>query len=243
MMKALELDDLATRFRFAEASVGVLGCLSVGYAVWTPCWFGGRGLWTAENTTTGTDSIQAPSPSLSPAPTPSLSPALEAEQVFAVLSFLMALASGLLCLIFACCWTSQTVRSYSNTRALLMVGQALFPTTLMLITLAPTGFFFLVCWSLFTKQHWEEISADPGSLGSSYWLGALGWALLLGVLPGVFLVEQCLVPDPLPQLREAAEKWWRVRACQPYDPRSFSEGHAQTDSAFLRGEKRYMSFP
>lgn len=66
-------------------------------------------------------------------------PALEAERVFAVLSFLMAVSTGALCLVFALCWTSQTVRSYSNTRSLLMAGQALYPTTLLLLTMASTG--------------------------------------------------------------------------------------------------------
>lgn len=65
--------------------------------------------------------------------------ALAAERVFAVLSFLMALSTGALCLVFALCWTSRTVRSYSNTRALLMAGQALYPTTLLLLTMASTG--------------------------------------------------------------------------------------------------------
>lgn len=68
-----------------------------------------------------------------------VSSALEAEQVFGVLSFLMAVNSGALCLVFALCWTSQTVRSYSNTRSLLMAGQALYPTVLLLLTLGPTG--------------------------------------------------------------------------------------------------------
>ncbi|KAJ8416996.1 hypothetical protein AAFF_G00282230 [Aldrovandia affinis] len=232
-MTALELDNLGSRFRFAEASVGVLGCLFVGYAVWAPCWLGDRGLWSPGNSSepdtdwTGGIIIKA----------------LEAERVFAVLSFLMALGSGALCLVFACCWTSRTVQSYSNTRSLLMAGQALYPTTLMLITLTATGFFFLLCWSLFTRQHWAEISADPGQLGSSYWLGAFGWALLLGVLPAVFLVEQCVVPDPLPALMKAAEAWWRGGATLPYDCRSFSEGHCQRDQAITRGEKRYMSLP
>lgn len=68
-----------------------------------------------------------------------VSSALEAEQVFAVLSFFMAVSSGALCLVFSLCWTSQTVRSYSNTRSLLMAGQALYPTVLLLLVLAPTG--------------------------------------------------------------------------------------------------------
>lgn len=65
--------------------------------------------------------------------------ALAPERVFAVLSFLMALSTGALSLVFALCWTSTTVRSYSNTRALLMAGQALYPTTLLLLTMASTG--------------------------------------------------------------------------------------------------------
>ena len=65
--------------------------------------------------------------------------ALEAERVFGVLSFLMAVSTGALCLVFALCWTSETVRSYSNTRSLLMAGQALYPTTLLLFTMASTG--------------------------------------------------------------------------------------------------------
>lgn len=65
--------------------------------------------------------------------------AMEAERVFAVLSCLMALSTVALCLVFALCWTSNTVLSYSNTRALLMAGQALYPTTLLLLTMASTG--------------------------------------------------------------------------------------------------------
>lgn len=66
-------------------------------------------------------------------------PAVEAERVFGVLSFLMAASTASLCLVFALCWTSRTVLSYSNTRSLLMAGQALYPTTLLLLTMASTG--------------------------------------------------------------------------------------------------------
>lgn len=66
-------------------------------------------------------------------------PALEAERVFGVVSFLMAVSTGVLCLVFALWWTSRTVRSYSNTRSLLMAGQALYPTTLLLLTMGSTG--------------------------------------------------------------------------------------------------------
>uniref|UniRef100_A0A3B3QFW3 Si:ch211-256a21.4 n=1 Tax=Paramormyrops kingsleyae TaxID=1676925 RepID=A0A3B3QFW3_9TELE len=162
-----------------------------------------------------------------------------AEYVFAILSFLMGLSSGVLCLTFAFCWTSQTVRSYSNTRSLLMVGQMLYPTTLLLITLS---FFFLLCWSFFTYQNWGDISANPSQLGSSYWLGAMGLILLLVVLPVVFTVEQCIVPDPLAQLKNSAENWW-IPAPTGYNGRSLSDSSTQEGQDFLGGQTRYMSFP
>lgn len=65
--------------------------------------------------------------------------ALKAPRVFAALSFLMAVSTSALCLVFALCWTSETVNSYSNTRSLRIVGQALYPTTLLLLTMASTG--------------------------------------------------------------------------------------------------------
>uniref|UniRef100_A0A3P9CNR2 Si:ch211-256a21.4 n=1 Tax=Maylandia zebra TaxID=106582 RepID=A0A3P9CNR2_9CICH len=183
-MKFLELDDSIGRFRFSQSCLGLVGCLCVCYAVWTPYWVKDRGLWTEWN---ATESDQ----------TNPKDDILEAERVFGVLSFLMAVSTAALCLVFALCWTSQTVRSYSNTRALLIVQKALYPTTLLLFTMAPT-FFFLLSWSFFTYQHHEEIRQDFSSLGSSYWLGALGWTLLLVVEPIVFIVEQAVVPDILP---------------------------------------------
>ena len=59
--------------------------------------------------------------------------------MFGFLSSLMAVSSAVLCLVFALCWSSRTVHSYSNTRSLLMAGQTLYPTTLLLLTLVPTG--------------------------------------------------------------------------------------------------------
>ncbi|KAL6474167.1 hypothetical protein MHYP_G00177280 [Metynnis hypsauchen] len=165
---------------------------------------------------------------------------LGAQRIFAAISFLMALSSGVLCLVFAFCWTSRTVRSYSNTRSLLMAGQALYPTTLLLITLAPTGFLFLLSWALFTNQHIAEIQ-DITRLGSSYWLGVVGWALLLAVLPVVFLVEQCVVPDVLPELMRAAETWWK--APEVAYARSFSESYYNKGPNFNNGFKRHMSVP
>lgn len=195
-MKLLELGDSISRFRFSQSCVGLAGCLCVCYAVWTPFWLKERGLWAEWNNTKSDQTSRR-----------GVFNALEAERVFAVLSFLMAVSTGALCLVFALCWTSETVRSYSNTRSLLMAGQALYPTTLLLLTTAPTGFFFLLSWSLFTYQHWEDTSQDFSSFGSSYWLGALGWVLLLIVEPIVFIAEQAVVPDILPDLEKAVESW------------------------------------
>lgn len=242
------------------------------------------------------------------------SAAMEAQRVFAVLSFLMAASTSALCLVFALCWTSQTVHSYSNTRSLLIAGQALYPTTLLLLTMASTGnmaallmssasqcyihlwftllkifwfmhfwpnpldiisaiahlktlqgcrfyrdlssylasncsllssklfskvhhdsklnlpplpllspgFFFLLSWCLFTYQHREELCQDFSGLGSSYWLGALGWTLLLVVETIVFIAEQAIVPDILPDLEKAAESW-RNSSQHKVAERSFSD--------------------
>ena len=51
---------------------------------------------------------------------------------------------------------------------------------------------------------------DFSSLGSSYWIGALGWFLLLVVEVIVFISEQALVPDILPDLEKAVESWRRA---------------------------------
>ncbi|XP_059190399.1 uncharacterized protein si:ch211-256a21.4 [Centropristis striata] len=213
-MKLLELGDSISRFRFSQSCVGLVGCLCVCYAVCTPFWLKDRGLWTEWNNTTSDQTSKYGY----------IFNALEAERVFGVLSFIMAVSTGALCLVFALCWTSETVRSYSNTRSLLMAGQALYPTTLLLLTMASTGFFFLFSWSLFTYQNREEIHQDVSSLGSSYWLGALGWVLLLVVEGAVFIAEQAVVPDIMPDLEQAVESWrisFQLRAAK----RSFSDSY------------------
>lgn len=215
-MKLPELDDSISRFRFAQSCVGLTGCLCVCYAVWTPFWLEDRGLWTEWNDTKSDHVAQREEGMVFNA--------LEAERVFGVLSFLMALSTGVLSMVFALCWTSHTVRSYSNTRSLLMARQALYPTTLLLLTMTATGFFFLLSWSLFTYQHQEEIHQDFSRLGSSYWLGALGWTLLLVVEMIIFVAEQAVVPDILPDLEKAVESW-QTTSQPKCASRSFSDYH------------------
>ncbi|KAM8892327.1 uncharacterized protein AB9W97_012409 isoform 1-T1 [Spinachia spinachia] len=219
-MTFVELKDSNSRFRFSQSCLGLLGCLCVCYAVWTPFWLKDGGLWTEWNNTqsdqtNGRDGI--------------FFNVLEAERVFGVLSFLMAVSTGALCLVFALCWRSETVHSYSNTRSLLMAGQALYPSTLLLLTMASTGFFFLLSWSLFTYRHWEEIGQDVSCLGSSYWLGALGWVLLLVLEVIVFVAEQAVVPDILPDLEKAVESG-RISYQTKAANRSFREGCYACDS-------------
>lgn len=50
-MKLLELGDSISRFRVSQSCVGLVGCLCVIYAVWTPFWLNNRGLWTPGNDT------------------------------------------------------------------------------------------------------------------------------------------------------------------------------------------------
>ncbi|XP_070687470.1 uncharacterized protein [Pempheris klunzingeri] len=230
-MKLPELGDAISRFRFSQSCVGLAGCLCVCYAVWTPFWLKDRGLWTEWNNTKSDQTNRKDGTVFS---------ALEAERVFGVLSFLMAVSTGALCLVFALCWTSETVRSYSNTRSLLMAGQALYPTMLLLLTMASTGFFFLLSWSFFTYQHREEIRQDFSSLGSSYWLGALGWVLLLVVELVVFIAEQAVVPDILPDLEKAVESW-RISSQLKAAKRCFSDSYHPVCSECSIAPKRYMS--
>lgn len=230
-MKFLELGDSISRFRFSQSCVGLAGCLCVCYAVWTPFWLNDRGLWAQWNNTK-TDQITREDGIVFSA--------LEAERVFGVLAFLMAVSTGALCLVFALCWTSETVRSYSNTRSLLMAGQALYPTTLLLLTMASTGFFFLLSWSFFTYQHREEIHQDFSSLGSSYWLGALGWVLLLVVEGIVFIAEQAIVPDILPDLEKAVEKW-RYASQLKAAKRTFSDSYLRGNGESSVTLERYMT--
>ncbi|KAK7891391.1 hypothetical protein WMY93_023354 [Mugilogobius chulae] len=231
-MKLLELNDSISRFRFAQSCVGLAGCLCVSYAIWTPFWLENQGLWTQWNTTKS---------DLTASRDGNVFNALEAERVFAVLSFLMAVSTGALCLVFALCWTAETVRSYSNTRALLMAGQALYPTTLLLLTMLCTGFFFLFSWSLFTFHHRQEISEDFSRLGSSYWIGALGWFLLMVVETVMFLVEQIVVPDIIPDLEKSVEGWRWALQRKP-NSRSYSDGYYPRAKSSLI-PKRYMSDP
>ncbi|XP_074534191.1 uncharacterized protein LOC141796819 [Halichoeres trimaculatus] len=228
-MKFPELGDSISRFRFAQSCVGLAGCLCVCYAVWTPFWLNKKGLWTTSNNTDSDQIIRKDGTVFN---------ALEAERVFGILASLMAVSTGALCLVFALCWTSSTVRSYSNTRSLLMAGQALYPTTLLLLTMAATGFFFLLSWSIFTYQHREEIHQDFSSLGSSYWLGALGWVLLLIVEMIVFIAEQAVVPDILPDLEKAVESW-RISAQLRAAKHSFSDDYLRVNSICSTTSERY----
>ncbi|CAL8359870.1 unnamed protein product [Lota lota] len=219
-------EDSASRFRVAESCVGLVGCVCVCYAVWTPCWLAGAGLWT-EGNVTGHSPTDKSAEGL-------LFRAQEAQQVFGVLSSLMAVSSAALCLVFALCWSSRTVHSYSNTRSLLMAGQTLYPTTLLLLTLSPTGFFFFLSWSLFTRQHREEIQQNLSALGSSYWLGVLGWALLVVVQPVVFLAEQFVVPDPLPELMRSVLYRQNPPASRSYSTLSEPSSSKETERFKLR---------
>ncbi|XP_037306510.2 uncharacterized protein si:ch211-256a21.4 [Pungitius pungitius] len=219
-MTFLELRDSNSRFRFSQSCLGLSGCLCVCYAVWTPFWLKDRGLWTEWNNTKSDQTNTKDGIFFN---------VLEADRVFGVLSFLMAVSTGVLCLVFALCWRSETVHSYSNTRSLLMAGQALYPSTLLLLTMGSTGFFFLLSWSLFTYQHREEIRQDFSSLGSSYWLGALGWVLLLVLEMIVFVAEQAVVPDILPDLERAMESC-RISHQKKAPNRSFSNGYYPCNS-------------
>lgn len=103
------------------------------------------------------------------------------------------------------------------------------------------GFFFLLCWSLFTYQHRKEIRQDFTGLGSSYWLGALGWTLLLVVEFIVFVAEQAVVPDTLPDLEKALESWRNTSQPKSINKRPFSDGFHPFNNEKTQAPKRVMS--
>lgn len=70
----------------------------------------------------------------------------------------------------------------------------------------------------------------------------MGLILLLVVLPVVFTVEQCIVPDPLAELKNSAETWW-IPVPLGYNGRSLSDCSTQEGENFLEGQTRYMPFP
>ncbi|MGH0169606.1 UNVERIFIED_CONTAM: hypothetical protein FKN15_059137 [Acipenser sinensis] len=192
-MKACEWENLASRFRKIESLLGLAGCLLVLYAVWSPDWIRGEGLWVTGNDTfadpAGGSALKAECPR-------GEGGVLEAEQVFAVLAFILAGSCSCVCLLFILCWSSYTSRSYTYTSSQVNGSQVLFPGTLLLVILFPTGLFFLISWSLFTRHHRDEIADDIAQLGSCYWLGALAWVLLLVAVPVTFVIEQFVCPVP-----------------------------------------------
>ncbi|XP_004070147.1 uncharacterized protein LOC101158851 [Oryzias latipes] len=228
-MTFLELRNSASRYRFVQSCLGLAGCFFVCYAVSTPFWLKNKGLW-AKSINNKSDQANSENEAVFNA--------LEAERVFGLISCLMALSTGALCLVFALCWTSKTPLSYSNTRALLLAGEALYPTTLLLLTMGFTGFFFLLSWSFFTHQHREEILQDFSGLGSSYWLGALGWILLLVVEPIVFIIEQAVVENTLPDLEKSLERVWVERSKRPVSLVQQQTGHKSSNAP-----KRFLSEP
>ncbi|XP_014883941.1 uncharacterized protein LOC106945046 [Poecilia latipinna] len=230
-MKLLELGDSIGRFRFAQSCLGLAGCVCVCYSICTPHWLKDKRPWLIWNNNSSNQERDGNGIPLCE----------EAERVFGVISLLMALSTAALCLVFALCWTSKTVHSYSNTRSLLMAGQALFPTTLLFLTMASTGFFFLLSWSLFTYEHRKVIDQDFSSLGLSYWLGALGWILLLVVETVVFITEQAVVPNIIPDLEKAVETLSAARYEATKSP--VSEGYKPVHNKSILAPQRFMSVP
>lgn len=112
----------------------------------------------------------------------------------------------------------------------------------LILSFLSTGFFFLLSWSFFTYQHREEISQDFSGLGSSYWLGAVGWFLLLVVEMIVFIAEQAVVPDIRPDLEKAVEKWRRSSQLEAAK-RSFSGSFHPAYSQANMSPERGMSVP
>ncbi|KAM8938765.1 uncharacterized protein RCH25_052385 [Pelodytes ibericus] len=167
-----------------EGIAGFLGTLTLMASALTRHWYNNRGVWETDpfSEETSADNLTSAIPT---------SRVRKAQLFFTGLSFIMAAASFCLCVIFLFCW--KPPRHDQETR------EPPRPGSLLLAVLLPTGLFFLLGWSIFTWQHWDDLQTFKSSLGYSYWLGASAWCLLLVFLPATYLVDVCTsMKDPQP---------------------------------------------
>uniref|UniRef100_H3BD65 Uncharacterized protein n=1 Tax=Latimeria chalumnae TaxID=7897 RepID=H3BD65_LATCH len=165
-------------FRVIQSVWGLIGSICLIYSVCSPFWFQGKGLWTDPGITSRQAGDNETFFSI------------EAERVFGVLAVIMAVSSVFMCLLFIFCWSSN-----KHTFSKLNPGLRLYPGTLLITVLVPTGFFFLVSWSVFTRQHKDQLKSDISQFGSSYWLGAVAWICLIVILPATYVIDQFTSPE------------------------------------------------
>ncbi|XP_014343573.1 uncharacterized protein SI:CH211-256A21.4 [Latimeria chalumnae] len=182
-------------FRVIQSVWGLIGSICLIYSVCSPFWFQGKGLWTDPGITSRQAGDNETSGTEGPLRTATKSvdySAIEAERVFGVLAVIMAVSSVFMCLLFIFCWSSN-----KHTFSKLNPGLRLYPGTLLITVLVPTGFFFLVSWSVFTRQHKDQLKSDISQFGSSYWLGAVAWICLIVILPATYVIDQFTSPEEI----------------------------------------------
>ncbi|MEE6522317.1 hypothetical protein FKM82_020806 [Ascaphus truei] len=160
-----------------EATLGVLGTLTLMVSALTSHWYDGMGLWEG-------DPISKQTGDTNQTAAETTKQVRAAQLVFTGLSIVMAAASFCLCLVTLFGWTPP--RRTQETRR-----TARRPGPLLLAVLLPTGLFFLLGWASFTWQRWEDIQNNRTSLGYSYWMGASAWTILLVILPASYLIDEC----------------------------------------------------
>ncbi|XP_067850121.1 uncharacterized protein si:ch211-256a21.4 isoform X2 [Heptranchias perlo] len=115
--------------------------------------------------------------------------AVEVERIFGMIASMMAVTAVCICLLLIFCWDPD---NYSESK--MNPGRVLHPGELLLVVLVPTALLFLISWSLFTNRHKKQIK-NISQLGSGYWMGMCSWFTLLVILPIIYLMEQCSLPE------------------------------------------------
>ncbi|XP_067902522.1 uncharacterized protein si:ch211-256a21.4 [Heterodontus francisci] len=172
------------RYRLLQNIFGIFGCVALIYSVCSPNWYQNKGLWHMPDitNTTAVDNAQFHH---------RLSRAVEVERVFGVIASMMAVTAICISLLLIFCWDPDT---FSESR--MNPGRILHQGKLLFVILVPTALLYLMSWSIFTNRHMEQIKNDITQLGSAYWMGMCSWFTLLVILPIIYLIEQCSLPEP-----------------------------------------------
>ncbi|XP_051885511.1 uncharacterized protein si:ch211-256a21.4 [Pristis pectinata] len=168
------------RCRLLQNISGIIGSVALIYSVCSPEWYEGKGLWHTADITQ---------------PATQLSRAVETERVLGVIASMMAGTAICLCLLFSFCWDPDT---YSESK--MNPGRLRHPGKLLLIILMPTALLYFIPWCSYTSRHKEQIKNDFTKLGSAYWMGICSCLTLLVILPIIYLIEQCTLPEPVPKM-------------------------------------------
>ncbi|XP_041053781.1 uncharacterized protein si:ch211-256a21.4 isoform X2 [Carcharodon carcharias] len=169
------------RCRLLQNITVIIGSITLIYSACSSTWYQNKGLWHPLNTPAAENATLHHR----------LSRAVEAERVFGVIASVMAITAICMSLLFIFCWNPDT-----NSESKMNPGRILHPGKLLIVILVPTALLYLIAWALFTNRHMEQIKNDITQFGTAYWLAMCSWFMLLVILPMIYLIEQCSLPEP-----------------------------------------------